>query len=103
MALPWFDLTEVKAQAAKLVEDLHRIKAGGAARGDKLAQTSKRMEKSLEDAAQFEQSHRLNIYKKAQFLTLVREGLTSKNWVAVDTEAIVNRLLTHRLRKPTKP
>ncbi len=102
MALSWFDLTEVRAYAIALVEDLHRVKAGGSARGDKMAQTGKRMEKLLEQASAFENAQRLNFYKKARLLADVREGLTSKGWVAADTEAIINQLLTNRLRKAPK-
>ncbi|MES2883689.1 MAG: hypothetical protein V4709_02715 [Pseudomonadota bacterium] len=99
MALPWFDLTEVRAFSRRLVEDLHRVKAGGTVRGDKMAQTGKRIDKLLEEAAQFENTHRLNFYKKARLLADVRQGLTDKGWVAADTEAIINQLLTNRLRK----
>ena len=103
MTLAWLDLTEVKEHAAKLVEELHRIKAGGTARGDKMVQIGKRMEKVLGDAAQFEHSRKLNFYKKAQLLTAVRAGLAAKDWATADTEAIITQLLTHRLRKPAKP
>lgn len=102
MALPWFDLTQVRAFSSQLVEDLHRIKAGGTVRGDKMAQTGKRMDKLLEEAAQFETAQRLNFYKKAKLLADVRQGLTGKGWVSADTEAIINQLLTNRLRKPSK-
>lgn len=103
MTLAWLDLTEVKKHAAKLVEDLHRIKTGGAARGDKLAVVGKRIDKALEDAAQFELSQSLNIYKKAQLLSSVREGLAGKKWEPADIEAIVHQMLTFRLRKASKP
>lgn len=102
MAFSWFDLTEVRAHAAGLVEDLHRVKAGGTARGDKMAQTGKRIEKLLEQAADFEREKRLNFYKKARLLADVREGLTGKGWVAADTEAIINQLLTNRLRRTSQ-
>ena len=102
MALSWFDLTEVRTYALDLVEDLNRVKVGGTARGDKMAQTGKRIEKLLEQAADFEQTNRLNFYKKAKLLADVREGLGNKGWVAADTEAIINQLLTNRLRKAPK-
>ena len=102
MALSWFDLTEVRTYALDLVEDLNRVKAGGTARGDKMAQTGRRIEKLLEQAADFEQTNRLNFYKKAKLLADVREGLGNKGWVAADTEAIINQLLTNRLRKAAK-
>ena len=102
MALSWFDLTEVRTYALDLVEDLNRVKVGGTARGDKMAQTGRRIEKLLEQAADFEQTNRLNFYKKAKLLADVREGLGNKGWVAADTEAIINQLLTNRLRKAAK-
>ncbi len=99
MPFPWFDLTDVKGHAAQLVEDLHRLKTGGTARGDKMAQTGKRIEKVLEAAAHFEQTHKLNIYKKAKLISLVREELVARQWDAADIDAINDQLLTSRLRK----
>ncbi|MES2682622.1 MAG: hypothetical protein V4650_03815 [Pseudomonadota bacterium] len=102
MQLPWFNLTEVTAHAHALVEDLHRVRAGGVARGDKVGQIAKRLEKLLDDSAAFELKHKLNTYKKAKLLTLVREGLTAREWAAADIDPVISRLLTNRLRAPTR-
>lgn len=99
MALPWFDLTEVRDRATKLVEDLHRLKSSGAARGDKTTQVGRRMDRVLDEAARFESTEKLNIYKKAKLIALVRDGLAAKGWDAADIDAINDQLLTSRLRK----
>lgn len=102
MPLPWFNLTEVTAHAQTLVEDLHRVRAGGVARGDKVGQIAKRLEKLLDDSAAFELKQQLNAYKKAKLLTLVREGLAAREWATADIDPVISRLLTNRLRAPTR-
>ena len=101
--LSMFDLSKVKNFTAELVDDLHRIKANGIARRDKPAQINKRFEKTINAAIEFEQEQKLNVYKKAQFLILVRSGLASKAWSKDDIERVVQQLLTRRLQKPAKP
>ncbi len=97
MRIPWFNLSEVKVFAASFVNDFCRIRSGGAARGDKPAQIAKRIDKLLEDAAIFERTHKLNFYKKAQFVSLVRGGLEGRSIPPEDIHSISQRLLTTRL------
>jgi hypothetical protein len=95
--ISWFDISEVKAFTASLVEDLARTQSGGVTRGDKPAQVARRIDKLLENAADFERGKRLNIYKKAQLLSHVRRGLAGKAWSSADIESIIQRLVMSRL------
>lgn len=99
MLISWLDTREVTRFVGPFIEELHRIKSGGAARGDKIQQVGRRIDKLLDSAASFERAQRLNVYQKARLLTAVREGLASKHWSQADTEAIVQQLLLVRLQK----
>jgi hypothetical protein len=108
MKIPWFDLSEVRTFAEGLVADLSRVRSGGVARADKTGSIAKRMERLIDQAAVFEREHRLNFYKKAQMISIVRSGLSAENWPAEDVEKIIQRLLTSPLRRtvalePKKP
>ncbi len=91
--IPWFDLTEVKVFAARFVEDLCRIRSSGAARGDKPAQIAKRIDKLMQDAVTFERTHKLNFYKKAQLVSLVRSGLSERAIPTDEIESVSRHLL----------
>lgn len=93
MKIAWLDLTEVKTFAASFVENFCRIRAGGMARGDKAVQIAKRFDKLLEDAAAFERARKLNFYKKAQLVSLVRSGLSERSIPADEIESVSQRLL----------
>lgn len=94
MRIPWFDLSEVKIFAASFVEDFCRIRSSGTARGDKPAQIAKRIDRLLQDAAAFERARKLNFYKKAQLVSLVREGLSVRSVSADEIESVGRRLLS---------
>ncbi len=97
MRIPWLDISEVKTFSARFVEDLCRIRSSGMARGDKPAQIAKRIDKLLEDAAAFERTRKLNFYKKAQLVSLVRDGLEQRSIPSEEIHSVSQRLLAMRL------
>jgi hypothetical protein len=99
MKISWLDISEVKAYSETLVEDLNRAQSSGIARGDKYAQLAKRVDRLLDGAITFEREKQLNIYKKAQLITMVKQGLEGKGWSREAIATVANRLTTHRLRR----
>lgn len=96
--LAMFDLTQVNKFTVEFVHDLNRVRVNGIARRDKPPQIQKRIDKLIERAADFDKEHRLNVYKKAQLLSQIREGLDAEGWAKEDVELVVRRLMTLRLK-----
>lgn len=95
MLFEWFDAREAKDFGVTLAHFYMERVPPGAAPG-KPKRADKRMEvleKISLQIAQFRQSHKMNVYKKAQFGNTFRWALVDAGYDAADADDVTNYLL----------
>lgn len=90
----WFDLGEVRGQAAAVADEYARVRTSGAAMAVKQERQARRHERPAARAIAFMSGLGLNLYKKGRFLQFLRAELAQRGVPDAEAEAFARDVMT---------
>jgi hypothetical protein len=91
--LGWFDTREGDAFAASIVEEYARLRRSVVVRHDTADKRTLKFDKLTAKVKAFVRERKLNFYKKAKFISQLRDGLQKQNVPDDEVSAFLNSLL----------
>lgn len=89
----WFDLVEVRSQAASIADEYARLRASGAALAVKEGRQARRHDRVAARGVAYMTSLGINLYKKSRFLQHLRSELEGRGVPGAEAEAFAREVM----------
>lgn len=102
MIFSFFKTAEVSEFADSVASEYDRLRRSSAVRRDSPERQSQKFEKLSQKVDSYCRDHRLNFYKKARMIYVIKQGLEEKGVSEPDITAFINNVLAKGLQKKNR-